>query len=54
MAPEVYYVIRKSLPLCPILSKMNPVHTLTSYLFTIHFSIVFSQVVSLVPNKVLY
>jgi hypothetical protein len=40
MQPQVYYRVHKSPPLVPILHMMNSVHTLTSYLFRIHFNIV--------------
>jgi len=36
---KIHYHIQESLPLDPILSQKNPVHTLTPYFFKIHFNI---------------
>jgi hypothetical protein len=36
--PEVHYRVGESLPLCLVLSHMNPVHTLTTYFIKIHFN----------------
>jgi hypothetical protein len=38
--PEVHYRVHNSLPMDTILSKMNPVHTLTSYFHKDHFNII--------------
>jgi len=36
--PDVYYLVRKRPPVHPILSQLNSVHTLTSYIVKINFN----------------
>jgi hypothetical protein len=38
--PEVHYRDHKSPLLAPVLSHINQVHTISSYLFKIHFNII--------------
>jgi hypothetical protein len=38
--PKVYYRVNKSIQLDPILSQINPIRTIPSYLSKIHFNIV--------------
>jgi hypothetical protein len=38
--PKVHYRIYKSLSVVPILSRINSIHTIQSYLSKIHFNIV--------------
>ena len=40
MEPEIHYRGRYNPPLVPILSQINPVLTLPSYSFTVHFNII--------------
>jgi hypothetical protein len=37
----MYYRIYNNPPLIPVLSQMNPVHTLPLYLLKIHFNVIF-------------
>jgi len=38
-----HQLVRNSLPMDPIQSQMNPVHTLTAYVFKIHFNTILSS-----------
>jgi len=41
--PKVYYFVHNVLILFPILSKINPLHTILFYFFKIHFNIIVSS-----------
>ena len=39
-SPQVLYRVHKTPPFAPVLSQINPVHTILLYLFKVHFNIV--------------
>jgi len=47
---EVHYRVHKSPPLVPILSQMNPYHTLPTYFFSIHSNIILDLPSGLLPS----
>jgi hypothetical protein len=42
--PEIYYLVRKRPPVHPVLSQLNSVYTLTSYIFKINFNIILASI----------